>query len=80
MTNAQAPEGSLLNSALDSDARVVNGLTEIKCRGWGKQHVQQIVLEVGVAGEPFMGLAQRERKHQRKTRPPCRELRDKICL
>ena len=33
MTNAQAPEGSLLNSALDSGARVVNGLTEIECRG-----------------------------------------------
>ncbi len=42
------------------------GLLKLSVPAVREQHVQQIVLEGGVAGEPFMGRAQREGKHQRK--------------
>lgn len=32
-------------------------LLKLSVAAVGEQHVQQIVLEVGVAGEPFMGFA-----------------------
>jgi hypothetical protein len=44
----------------------LTALLKLSVAAVGEQHVQQIVLEVGVAGEPFMGFAQGEQQGKKK--------------